>query len=948
MNLTPDLDLVDFLSQPLAPVEQVQRLQNAQCLHADGLSQLLNHATSLIRTAPSHARQLTLACIHGAESIGVHALIPRANYIQAQACAMQGELNLALELIQTAHDGYLQIGEPLAALRTHLGQVNVLNELGRHQEALQTGLETLVLLEAQRTNPEVPLLIAHLHLNLGVCYRLIGRYEEALQTYEIAEQAYQQFGLSERLGDIYNNRGLILLNLGRVSDALQAFQDTAETRRQANHTFLQAQALINMGSAHLQLGNFTQSLTALDEARDLLQALEALSQQNILLLYRAQVYLALNLYPEAIKAYREAEEAFAGANMLPYRARSLWGLGSALMAVHQWDEAQQVLAEAANLFQTADNDPLWGSVCLEQAALYAQQGKRELALQTAVAVLDLVADKNRPVEALYAHLRLADLQIDNPLEAEAHLLAAQTLSDQLIVPQLRYRVYQRLGHLRLSEGRDSEAVAFLQTAVAEIERLRGTLAQESLRISFLGDKITAYEDLLQIYLAREDKPSQQLAFEFAEQAKSRTLVELLTGVINGRQILPVDPQIATQLQTLQADLNAIYNQFLVGSQEPEQWAEWKERAQTLEQAIRHIYLEAKMTTTNTDPFTAVLPFRIHQMPLPPLIAYHVVGQEVMAFVQVQGKLHIQRKLTTITAVQQHLQRLTIQWDRFRTGQNFAQQHMARLEQSAQRLLNELYQMLFAPLKPYLPTASLESPQPLAIIPHGALHQVPFHALYDGAQYLLEFYEISYAPSVTVFAICQQKPIKPLTQALVLAVSDLMIPAVRQEAETIAQQLPRTTLYLDDQATLAAYQQAVAQADILHIACHGLFRADNPIFSALKLHDGWLTAVDVLRFDLPGSLVTLSACESGRSHVFAGDELMGLPRAFLGAGASTLVVSLWLAQDDTTAVLMADWYHRLSQQNYQNRASALRAAQLALKERHTHPYYWAPFILMGQR
>jgi CHAT domain-containing protein len=81
-------------------------------------------------------------------------------------------------------------------------------------------------------------------------------------------------------------------------------------------------------------------------------------------------------------------------------------------------------------------------------------------------------------------------------------------------------------------------------------------------------------------------------------------------------------------------------------------------------------------------------------------------------------------------------------------------------------------------------------------------------------------------------------------------------------------------------------------------------------------------------------------------VIGGDEILGLARAFLGAGVATLVVSQWLVQDATTAELMESWYRRL--RDGEERTAALRAAQLEIKERHPHPYYWAPFILIGKR
>jgi CHAT domain-containing protein len=186
----------------------------------------------------------------------------------------------------------------------------------------------------------------------------------------------------------------------------------------------------------------------------------------------------------------------------------------------------------------------------------------------------------------------------------------------------------------------------------------------------------------------------------------------------------------------------------------------------------------------------------------------------------------------------------------------------------------------------------------------------------------------------------------LDSVLALSVPDPSIPAVTKEVEAVARYFPEVELLNDQRATLAVLRAKAPECDALHLACHGMFRSDNPMFSSLKLHDGWLTAADVLHLDLSGALVTLSACESARNEVFAGDELIGLTRAFLGAGATTLVASLWLVQDETTPELMNLWYEHLS--TGFGRAAALRKAQLTLKDKYPHPYYWAPFVLIGQR
>src|SRR5262249_24067143 len=175
-----------------------------------------------------------------------------------------------------------------------------------------------------------------------------------------------------------------------------------------------------------------------------------------------------------------------------------------------------------------------------------------------------------------------------------------------------------------------------------------------------------------------------------------------------------------------------------------------------------------------------------------------------------------------------------------------------------------------PLAPLLETATdVVGACKLAIVPHGLLHGVPFHALFDGHQYAIERFEITYAPSATVLALCLHRARRQSGRSLVLGVADALIPAVNDEAHTVARQLPGADLRVDTQATMAALLAAAPGSDILHLACHGLFRADNPMFSALKLSDGWLTAADVMPLDFAGALVMLSACESGRSQVIGG-------------------------------------------------------------------------------
>ncbi|HEU4743120.1 MAG TPA: CHAT domain-containing protein [Meiothermus sp.] len=277
----------------------------------------------------------------------------------------------------------------------------------------------------------------------------------------------------------------------------------------------------------------------------------------------------------------------------------------------------------------------------------------------------------------------------------------------------------------------------------------------------------------------------------------------------------------------------------------------------------------------------------------------------------------------------------------RVAQGEAYQHIytpeALLRQVNQQL-QTLYRRLLAPLG-----LSLEG-RKLVIVPHGPLHAIPFAALFDGQRHLLDRTQVSLAPSLAVYAFCTQKPTRPGGPLVAFGVPVEDIPQTLREAQTVADLFPGAQKLVGGEASLEAFFQNAPKAQVLHIATHGAFRPDNPMFSGLRLSDGWLAARDLYGMRLQAALVVLSACETGLFGQGSGDEVLGLARGFLYAGAPSLVTSLWPVHDEHTAELMAEFYTRLRQGTPV--AAALREAQLALKERHPNPYYWAAFTITG--
>jgi tetratricopeptide (TPR) repeat protein len=951
-----------FLEELLALPTLEQRsafLRTVGLLNAEGLERLLDFADQLVHSDPGKAQRLAALCADLANLVGAPSAVPRASYIRGQTYFANGELGAALSMAEAAHAGYIACGKNLEALRTHVGRMSVLLKLGLYREALdvgQTVLDTLggkVELGITPTRQQSDLLTALVHQNRGICYEYMGLYEEALAAYAAAEEIYRALGMSERLGEILDNRGAILLLLGRGTEALAAHEAAEAVFAAAGLTLSRVKALNNIGEASRQLADYRRGLDAFERARRLHDSLDALADKGLLLINTAGAYLELNLYAEALAAYQKAYDVLRHTGMVHDRARALWGIGSTLIARSEYEEAETALAEAAELFAAADNMPLLSGAMLEQAALQEARGDHGTAVATARRALNLVSGNEWSVQSVYAHLRLADLLLPDTSEAESHLLEARRMAERLALPHLRYRLNERLGRLRRLQGRDEEARVLLEAAVDEIERLRGTVAHEPMRASFLRDKTTAYEELLKLHLARVDDKASRSAFAIAERAKSRTLVDLLTGVVQG-SATPADDAVEGRIHDLQSDLNVTYSRMFGGTDDDgdgRPLPDLRGRAVELEREISQLRLRSAATSDLFAPPEASDSLQ-HLPSDVTLLAYHLVGDEIVTFFQGQGGIRVVRNPGSAATVAHLVQQLDVQWDRLGTGREFAERHMVLLERLTQRVLSSLYKELIEPLEPLLEeTVDRTSDRTVAsrklvIVPHGLLHRVPFHALFDGGSYLLERFEVSYAPSAKVYSLCQGRIPRGFDKALVLGVADLSIPAVAEETQAVVQHLPAAELLRDQQATVEALRLKVPGCGLLHLACHGMFRVDNPMFSSLKVGDGWLTASDVIQLDLAGALVTLSACESGRNEVYAGDELMGLTRAFLGAGATTLVASLWLVQDETTAKLMENWYEHLSEGV--GRATALRNAQLALKDKYPHPYYWAPFVLIGRR
>jgi CHAT domain-containing protein len=320
-----------------------------------------------------------------------------------------------------------------------------------------------------------------------------------------------------------------------------------------------------------------------------------------------------------------------------------------------------------------------------------------------------------------------------------------------------------------------------------------------------------------------------------------------------------------------------------------------------------------------------------------LLEYFQINEQIFALLFDGTELKI-FPITLRSRLATLLRQLQFQISKFDYGEDYTRRFASPLLAAAQGHLHELYKELISPLERSI------SGDRIIVVPHGLLHYCPFHAFYDGTQYLADRFCCSYAPSASIFAMCQRRQANANGSTVLFGVPDERAPHIRDEVQAIADIFPGSKVFLDSEASVNKLREVSREARLLHVATHGFFRQDNPMFSGVRMADAHLSLYDLYQLKLPCELVTLSGCATGLNVIAAGDELLGLVRGLLHAGAKSLLLSLWNVHDHSATELMSLFYSRLA--SSASKAEALQNSMRELRTRFPHPYYWAAFKIVG--
>ena len=315
-----------------------------------------------------------------------------------------------------------------------------------------------------------------------------------------------------------------------------------------------------------------------------------------------------------------------------------------------------------------------------------------------------------------------------------------------------------------------------------------------------------------------------------------------------------------------------------------------------------------------------------------LLEYYSAGKEWYVFI-----------LTSKTIVVQKLPVADLEKNIDALRENITTRNLPEFNQYSRTL----YRQIFTLADPAIKTKKL------IIVPHGSLHYLPFAALSDGKEYLIDRFSIRMLPSASVLSFLKERAKQEGSGALIFGNPKLNDPKydlkfAQDEALAIGRIIPESKVLLRREASKTNLQNFGSRYTVIHLAVHGVFDLDKPLNSALLLaadrnNDGLLRAGDLYNLSLNADLVTLSACETALGKVATGDDVVGFTRGFLYAGARSLVSSLWQVDDEATRDLMVSFYINLPKMS---KEEALRQAQLKTKKQYPHPYYWAAFLLTG--
>ena len=798
-------------------------------------------------------------------------------------------------------------------------------------------------------------------VNLGELASLEADYPEALERYGRALGIYRTLGYRPDQAMVLQGMGLLELRRGNYRAARSRLEASAAIYRETGPDAQVAGVEEDLARAALAMGNPQAALTALDRAAEALTGKGEVAAEAQLALARGDLAVELNDHARADLLYAGAETLARAGDDPVTRAQAQQSRGYLLLLNGDAAGAVVLLDQAVRAQERLGDQRAAALVRLDLAAALGNTGQTALARATAEAGRDTLRRHRDPAGEAAALGVMAGFALNagRPAAAESLYRAGLDRLAPRSTLGISWPLRAGLAEAEVAQGRLTEAAASLRVALQEVERSAAFIASPLYRSAFLADKWATYGALARLEVARGHD---SVAFEVSEQLRSRQFLdELSLGPLDWNA--GADTALVRREQELRRSITELAGRLdnvpsgatLVRGPDPSAPASLvtREALARAEAEYTDLLLQlrqrqpayAGLVSARTTSWREVAS---HMPANAALLEYLVTDSTTILFV-VTGR--------SVRAIDLDVDRRTLaSLVAFTRGRLL--KPPGRTSTSSLAPLRRLYQLLIQPAEA---AGLLEGVTQLLIVPHAELHYVPFPALLGGGtsgQYLIARYDLATIPSASVWLelMRRDRPAGPVGRVLALAPATSGLPGARAEVQAIGELHADATVLVGASATRQAMTAALPDYDLLHFATYGVLNRRNPLFSYVELapsgnDDGRLEVHDIYGLPLQARLVVLSACLTGvgsglDSDVPAGDEWVGLSRAFLAAGAQRVVATLWPVADGASAELMTRFHAGLA--SGQGAAAALADAQRkAIADLRTaNPYYWSGFTLGG--
>ncbi len=811
--------------------------------------------------------------------------------IKARIYFYQGKVKEGLQILQkAAAENEDLASSPKNENKNALGEIlldlgNAYGYLGQYPEAGESLLKALDLFEKTQDKNAG----AITHLALGSMFYDLGDNEQALLHLQYSKRLHRETGYKTTRQD-----QLIADVLSMESKFQDALKYQVEALDQARETDIQSHivwALLGMGDLYKKLGD-------LEKARDHFeQATEYLTESGMESGgLEGSLDIRTGKQLEGLKFFQTSG--------------SLTGIGAAYLNVGKMYREEGALAEADEAYREARD-------------IYAQLGM-DFGENTAM-------------------LARAWLAYEQQNDKEALELAEKIEAGPF--PELHWQQTYLLGRISEDEGKTREAIRQYRSAVDIIEKVRSNISVEDLKVGYLKNKVEVYDRLIRLLM---EEGEQEEAFSVSERARARAFLDML----GNRKISPAESslaELAREEYNQRMQIARLYK-ILYGG-EAEQEAEGSR-----ELSKREVFRELENVQKNYNDL--LLRIKLNDP------EYHaMVSVDPVDAVSLQASLGQRTCILSYWISEDMiytwiLDRNGLEMKAVKASREALEKEITDYRRAISSNIGSRVEALEIILRKVLITPhadALEGKQKLIIIPHQSIHFLPVHTLKTpGGKYLIEVLQVEYAPSASVLSLCREKK-RPLSSGfLAMALGELELgffnplPGTRQEVDQISPLFEDKKVIVEEGFTESAFKNLSSQYALIHLATHGYFDFEQPrysfvLFDDSEKDDGRLTVQEVLNMDLNAELVVLSACQTGLGFLREGDEMTGLSRAFLYAGTPVVLVSLWSVADYPTALLMESFYKNLKEHSF---SESLRLAQLEVQKSYPSPYYWAPFVLIG--